>query len=205
MQRGRFKKRLPIISCAALFTIVLCFCVLASIITGDKMPTSATATYRADLRATEARAIEVPILQPGDTPSPIPTNPEPTGEPRTATAITPMPTAIPPTLTQAPSATRTAAPTRALPTWTARPLATWTARPSPYPAQPTATAAKVIVPTSPPPAAAPCNCAVSDYNCTDFSTHRAAQACWEFCGGNRTNNLWGLDSDKDGIACESLP
>jgi micrococcal nuclease len=49
-----------------------------------------------------------------------------------------------------------------------------------------------------------CNCSI-DYNCSDFSSHSAAQACFESCGGSRSYNWAGLDRDRDGIACESLP
>ncbi|MCL5999226.1 MAG: SH3 domain-containing protein [Chloroflexi bacterium] len=55
------------------------------------------------------------------------------------------------------------------------------------------------------PAPSGCNCNVSDYNCDDFSTHAKAQACYNQCGGNATNNLWGLDRDGDGVVCENRP
>lgn len=45
----------------------------------------------------------------------------------------------------------------------------------------------------------------SDYDCADFSTHAEAQAAWEANGGSAFNNLWNLDADHDGVACESLP
>jgi endonuclease YncB( thermonuclease family) len=44
-----------------------------------------------------------------------------------------------------------------------------------------------------------------DYDCGDFSSHAEAQSAWEANGGSASYNLWGLDSDGDGIACESLP
>lgn len=49
-----------------------------------------------------------------------------------------------------------------------------------------------------------CNCSV-DYDCSDFSTHLEAQACFESCGGSKSNNWSGLDRDRNGSACESLP
>lgn len=58
------------------------------------------------------------------------------------------------------------------------------------------------VPTSPPPAV--CNCSGNIYNCSDFNTHAAAQACFEYCGGVN-HDVHRLDGDNDGIACEVLP
>ncbi len=47
------------------------------------------------------------------------------------------------------------------------------------------------------------NCGSNVYNCSDFTTHDEAQATFEYCGVS--NDIHGLDRDKDGIACESLP
>lgn len=44
----------------------------------------------------------------------------------------------------------------------------------------------------------------SDYNCDDFSSQPEAQKFFEKVGG-RGNDLYVLDGDKDGEACESLP
>ncbi len=44
----------------------------------------------------------------------------------------------------------------------------------------------------------------SDYNCDDFSTQPEAQNFFEKVGGTG-NDLYRLDGDKDGVACESLP
>ncbi len=41
-----------------------------------------------------------------------------------------------------------------------------------------------------------------DRNCGDFSTWAQAQDFYEAAGGN---NAHGLDSNKDGVACQSLP
>lgn len=49
-----------------------------------------------------------------------------------------------------------------------------------------------------------CNCS-RDYNCSDFSSHWAAQSCFNACGGSSSYNWSGLDRDHDGSACESLP
>ena len=51
---------------------------------------------------------------------------------------------------------------------------------------------------------ASCDCSGNTLNCTDFSTHAGAQACFQACGGVN-NDVHGLDRDKDGSACESLP
>ncbi len=49
-----------------------------------------------------------------------------------------------------------------------------------------------------------CTCS-KDYDCGDFATHSEAQACFESCGGSKSNDWSRLDRDKDGSACESLP
>lgn len=48
------------------------------------------------------------------------------------------------------------------------------------------------------------DCSGNIYNCTDFSTHAEAQVAYDACGGS-SNDIHRLDSDKDGLACESLP
>lgn len=61
----------------------------------------------------------------------------------------------------------------------------------------------VTAESSPPPV--PCDCAGPDLNCSDFSTHAAAQACYDYCKQHGYGDVFGLDADKDGQACESLP
>ena len=65
----------------------------------------------------------------------------------------------------------------------------------------------VTAPYSPPPTppSAPCNCTGPDLNCSDFATHAEAQACYEYCKSQGYGDVFRLDGDKDGIACESLP
>lgn len=46
---------------------------------------------------------------------------------------------------------------------------------------------------------------VADVNCSDFSTHAAAQRWFGQHGGSPSNDVAGLDADHDGSACESLP
>jgi Excalibur calcium-binding domain len=58
-----------------------------------------------------------------------------------------------------------------------------------------------------PPPALPSgpNKPIADINCSDFSTHAAAQQWFRQHGGSPSNNVAGLDHDHDGLACESLP
>jgi hypothetical protein len=42
-----------------------------------------------------------------------------------------------------------------------------------------------------------------DVNCPDFPSHQKAQEFFVAMGGSRTRDPYGLDSDSDGIACES--
>jgi hypothetical protein len=75
------------------------------------------------------------------------------------------------------------------------------------PLAPTATpwpTAPAIVPTSPPPAAV-CDCSGDSYNCSSFSTHRQAQACYNYCISQGRGDIHRLDGDNDGVACENLP
>jgi hypothetical protein len=46
---------------------------------------------------------------------------------------------------------------------------------------------------------------VSEVNCSDFSTHAAAEQWFTAHGGSASNDVAGLDGDHDGQACESLP
>jgi len=61
-----------------------------------------------------------------------------------------------------------------------------------------------LPPTQPPPAVV-CDCSGNIYNCSDFSTHAEAQACYEYCKSLGRGDIHRLDGDNDGIACESLP
>ena len=49
------------------------------------------------------------------------------------------------------------------------------------------------------------NTSGGDKDCSDFATQEEAQAYFESKGGSSTNNVDRLDSDHDGVACESLP
>lgn len=51
-----------------------------------------------------------------------------------------------------------------------------------------------------------CNAKDADYNCTDFKTQPEAQSVYDRCKGLGKNmDVYGLDGDKDGKVCESLP
>lgn len=70
----------------------------------------------------------------------------------------------------------------------------------------TSRAIAVTVATQPPvPPTGPCNCSGPDLNCSDFSTHAQAQACFDYCKSQGYGDVFRLDGDNDGSACESLP
>jgi endonuclease YncB( thermonuclease family) len=50
-----------------------------------------------------------------------------------------------------------------------------------------------------------CSCSGSLYNCSDFSTHASAQACYNYCNAAGHGDIHRLDGDNDGNACEDLP
>lgn len=73
--------------------------------------------------------------------------------------------------------------------------------PSP-PAQPTyAPPPPTAVPV--PQQQAPCNCSGPDLDCADLGSHWAAQACYEYCLQHIGYDVFRLDGDNDGSACES--
>lgn len=57
-------------------------------------------------------------------------------------------------------------------------------------------------PSEPQPA---CDCSYNRYNCSDFDTQAAAQACYDYCLTTVGFDVHRLDGDHDGIACESNP
>jgi micrococcal nuclease len=64
-----------------------------------------------------------------------------------------------------------------------------------------------VLPPEPPvpPAPAVCDCAGPDLDCADFGTHDSAQACFDYCWSLGYGDIFSLDGDGDGLACESLP
>lgn len=95
-----------------------------------------------------------------------------------------------PIILNQPAPIPTAPPT---PTITPTPLPTPTDTPTPMP---TAT-------NTPQPG--PCLCTSNLYNCSDFSSEAAAQACFNYCVSIGKGDIHGLDENNNGVACESLP
>lgn len=72
----------------------------------------------------------------------------------------------------------------------------------------TATPPPTTVATATATQSAPGNCTICSYdayNCSDFSTQAAAQACYDYCWQQVGHDVHQLDADGDGEACESLP
>lgn len=55
------------------------------------------------------------------------------------------------------------------------------------------------------PPAAVCSCLGNLYNCDDFGTHAAAQACFAYCRAIDQGDCHQLDRDGDGSVCQNLP
>jgi endonuclease G len=50
-----------------------------------------------------------------------------------------------------------------------------------------------------------CECGSNHYDCSDFETHKSAQACYEHCISLGRGDIHQLDGNNDGSVCESLP
>lgn len=59
--------------------------------------------------------------------------------------------------------------------------------------------------STPAPASLDCSCNNNIYNCGDFATHQEAQDLYNCCIQKIGYDVHGLDRDKDGSVCESLP
>lgn len=187
------KRPTPLIILGVLVSISLFLCgscFVFGLINSSSPSYKATATAKAASRATEiaiSSSTPVPTSTPRPSNTPQPTNtlpPSPISTIASKGITVPSQTPKPslPTATRV-LPTRTPAPTRPLPTWT-----------------------PVIVSVPTVAAPAPCVCAAGDYDCSDFNTQQEAQACFNYCGGSATNNVFRLDgSDHDGLVCESLP
>ena len=51
----------------------------------------------------------------------------------------------------------------------------------------------------------PCDCSGKDLNCGDFPSQSRAQACHDYCKEQGLGDVFELDGDGDGAACEALP
>ena len=49
---------------------------------------------------------------------------------------------------------------------------------------------------------APCNCSGPDLDCGDLGSHTSAQACFNYCVSQNYGDVFRLDRDSDGLACE---
>lgn len=54
------------------------------------------------------------------------------------------------------------------------------------------------------PSSGSCSCTGTDLNCGNFSTHAEAQACFDSCKSQGYGDIFGLDRDNNGLACENL-
>lgn len=194
---------IPILCCCGLFAISL---------TQDTTTTGSEPTAENGEGGIPAEAIQPTQEEEAATDTAEPTNTarptntaEPTNSPRPPTN-TPRPTS-----TAAPTSTPVPTPPPATNT---RPPATNTRPPATatLPPAPTNTAVSLPTNTSAPlptqePAPAVCDCFSGDtLNCSDFPTHNAAQACYNYCWDLTGQDVHGLDgNDNDGLACESLP
>jgi len=68
---------------------------------------------------------------------------------------------------------------------------------------PTNTVVFVLPTKRPPPAGGTCSCSGDSLNCSDFSSHASAQACFDYCVQQGAGDIHRLDQDNDSIACEN--
>lgn len=133
------------------------------------------------------QALRLPIILKAPTPTANPTE-APAADTPTPT-VTATPTRTPPVSGASPAPPRHTA--------TATQTATMTA---------IATATPTVTPTATNSApSGPCPCSSDSRNCSSFNTQSAAQACYNFCVSQGAGDIHRLDSDNDGVACESLP
>ena len=48
-----------------------------------------------------------------------------------------------------------------------------------------------------------CSCISDNLNCGDFTTQKSAQECFDYCKSLGKGDIYKLDADKNGVACES--
>lgn len=78
--------------------------------------------------------------------------------------------------------------------WSAQPTSTPTITLTPTI---TATATRTLVPV--------CNCTGPRLTCNDFDSQAEAQACFEYCVEMGYGDIFGIDKNGNGLACEGLP
>lgn len=59
-----------------------------------------------------------------------------------------------------------------------------------------------VPPTQPPVGGGTCNCSGPDLDCGDLGSHTNAQACFDYCRSQGFGDVFNLDRDNDGLACE---
>lgn len=69
---------------------------------------------------------------------------------------------------------------------------------------PAATLTQVVIPPTLAPSAGVCSCSGDSLNCSDFSSHTRAQACFDYCVSVGAGDIHRLDNNGDGDACEGL-
>ena len=133
-------------------------------------------------------------------PTTVPHTPTPVPVPSTPTTVAVTPTTVPHTPTPVPVPST---PSPVLPTPTPVAATSTPVPPTPTPVPPTPTITPVETPT-PTPHPTPPEMEEPDRDCSDFDTWAEAQAFYKAAGGP-TSDPHNLDSNGDGIACESLP
>ncbi len=207
--RDRFQQlssNQKIIAIAAAPVVLCCGCLCAFTVVLGAMQGASLSPTDTPSAQRSGPTIDIEDLPPIETDTPAATN---TAVPTNTTA--PTNTAVP---SNTPAPTNTALPTNTpAPTNTTAPTNTAVPVPTPTPLpQPTLAPTAAAPPTEPPPPPptqppAPAACAICSYdayNCGDFSTHAAAQACFEYCVSQGAGDIHGLDRDNDNNVCESM-
>jgi hypothetical protein len=109
---------------------------------------------------------------------------------------------IRPTFTPLSSSSLTPFPTRRVYASTTPPIYIVTITNTPFPIVPTLS---TIFPTLTPRVNVICPCDRDKLDCSDFSTRRKAQSCYDYCLSKGVGDIHELDDDGNGAACEDLP
>jgi endonuclease YncB( thermonuclease family) len=79
--------------------------------------------------------------------------------------------------------------------WIATPVPTYTITPTPLPTIARTPTNTVIV---------PCNCTGPRLSCNNFPNWQTAQTCYQFCRNQGFGDIFGMDKNGNGIACDSM-